>query len=239
MEDKPIIQLNVLAANLDNAKAVCEAGQGKVLVGLIVKDYPSVAAATDAVLAYQEAGVPVSIGLGNGDASAWRNVFDVAIHTGPAHVNQVFPAAGYTLAGLHVKGHTRTVVNALIRPSGIAGKVIIATGPLSQSYPQVVSCDVAAAMLADIGVPSVKFYPVDGDQRLAEIADMVQACVRHGITVFEPTGGLDRHSLVKVVDTCIKSGARHVIPHVYSSIIDKATGWTRTEDVRDLIKLLN
>lgn len=230
--------LNVLAANLDNARRIAEVSEGSVLVGVIVKDFPTTEEAIEAVRSYQAAGVKVSVGLGNGDARAWEKVYEVALATGPDHVNQVFPAAGYTLGGLRAKGFRDTIVNALVRPSGTPGQVIVFTGPKSEAYAETVSCDAAATLLADIGISSVKFFPIQGASRLDEIAEMVKACVRHGITTFEPTGGIDLDSFDKVVEVCVASGAEHVIPHVYSSIIDKATGNTRIEDVRELLRRL-
>jgi 2-dehydro-3-deoxy-phosphogluconate aldolase len=230
--------LNVLAANLENAKAVAEAGDGKVLVGVIVKDFPTVESAIEMVRAYQREGVKVSVGLGGGNADAWKMVHEVALGTNPAHVNQVFPASGYTMGGLHAKGYRETIVNALIRPTGIPGKVIICTGPKSERYAQAVSCDAAAAMLAEVGIPSVKFFPIEGDKRLDEVAEMVRAAVRHGVHVFEPTGGINLENFDRVVDVCVSNGAAHVIPHVYSSIIDKSTGLTRVDDVRKLVRRL-
>jgi 2-dehydro-3-deoxy-phosphogluconate aldolase len=231
--------LNVLASSLDNAKRIMEVSQGKVFVGVIVKDYPSVDIATETVWRYQREGVKVSIGLGSGDSTAWEKVFEVAVATGPAHVNQVFPATGYTLGGLRAKGYSDTIVNALIRPSGIPGKVILFTGPQSEYYSETVSCDAAAAFLADIGAPSVKFFPIEGASRLDEVAAMVKAAVHHGISTFEPTGGIDLSSFDAVVETCVANGVEHVIPHVYSSIIDRATGDTRIEDVTELVRRLS
>ncbi|GAA4832643.1 2-dehydro-3-deoxy-phosphogluconate aldolase [Paenibacillus vulneris] len=232
----PKIQLNVLAKDADNAKQIVEAAQGNVYVGLMVKNFATVEAAVAAVHEFQQAGVPVSVGLGAGDPAMWNKVADVAVQTKPAHVNQVFPAAGYTLGALKSAGSTHSIVNALITPSGTPGQVIITTGPQSEALKATVSCDAAAAMLAEIGVHSVKFYPIGGTDHLDEVAAMVKAAVKYGIRIFEPTGGIDLRTIGQVIEVCAANGAEHIIPHVYTSIIDKATGLTRIEDVRELAR---
>lgn len=93
------IRLNVLARDVENAKQICAVADGCALIGILVKGFASVEAAITAVEQYQQAGVPVSIGLGAGDPTQWKKVAEVAVQTQPDHVNQVFPAAGYTLGG--------------------------------------------------------------------------------------------------------------------------------------------
>jgi 2-dehydro-3-deoxy-phosphogluconate aldolase len=41
-----------------------------------------------------------------------------------------------------------------------------------------------------------------------------------------------------VVETCLEEGVQQVIPHIYTSIVDKATGLTRTDQVKELIAAL-
>lgn len=235
---EPVLKLNVLAKNVENARQIVEVTEGRIYIGVMVRDFATVDQAVERVLQYQEVGVPVSVGLGAGDPTQWKKVVDVAVRTNPAHVNQVFPAAGYTVAALQSSGGEQTIVNALIKPSGTPGKVIVATGPNSQQYQDTVSCDAAAAMLAEIGVKSVKFYPVDGASRLEEVAEMVKAAVRQGITSFEPTGGIDQQTVAAVIEICAEHGAEQIIPHVYTSIVDQATGITRIEDVKELALIL-
>lgn len=239
MAAKPVIRLNVLAKDPANAGQIVKATSGMAYIGLMVKNFATVDRAVRAVEEYQQAGIPVSVGLGAGDPTQWRKVAEVAVRTGPAHVNQVFPAAGYTLGALENAGMRETIVNALIAPGGTAGKVSILTGPVSQGYHEVVSCDAAAAMLQEIGVKSVKFYPIDGDKRLDEVAAMVKAAIRHGITIFEPTGGIDARSVYRVVATCAENGAQTIIPHIYTAFADKATGLTNAEDVAALLHALS
>lgn len=238
MAQRPVIRLNVLARDVENAKQIVDTTEGRALIGIMVKGYPSVASAVEAIEAYQQAGIPVSVGLGAGDPTQWKKVAQVAALTRPEHVNQVFPAAGYTLGSLQAVGSEHTLVNALIAPSGTPGKVIVATGPISQEVPDELSCEAAAAMLAEIGVHSVKFYPVNGVERLDEIKEMAKAAVRYGIPVFEPTGGIDEKSIRSIVDVCLEAGVQEVIPHIYTSIVDKETRLTRMDQIEALLSAL-
>lgn len=88
----PVIRLNVLARDVDNARQIVDAAEGRVLIGIMVKGYPSVEAAAETIRAYQQASIPVSVGLGAGDPSQWKKVAETAVLTKPDHVNQVFPA---------------------------------------------------------------------------------------------------------------------------------------------------
>ncbi|RFB28783.1 KDGP aldolase [Brevibacillus sp. VP] len=226
------VRVNLLARDPENAKDIMEILNGQVLVGIMVKSFPSVELAVEKVEEYQRAGIPVSVGLGAADPTQWKKVADVAKLTIPPHVNQVFPAAGYTIGLLEGEGATNTVVNAVITPSGTIGKVYVTTGPESQKYEEAISCEAAAALIADMGIPSVKFYPLNN--RLDELAAMVKAAVEAGITIFEPTGGITVENMAETVRVCIANGAREVIPHIYTSIVDKATGLTKVEDVQAL-----
>lgn len=232
------IKLNVLAADLENAKEIVAATDGQVYIGLMVKNFSSAQAAAEVVLAWQAAGIPVSVGLGDGDPAVWKQVAYTAMLTKPVHVNQVYSGAGYTLGALQAIGSANTIVNALVRPSGMPGKVSILTGPESQHFHEFISCEAAAAALKEIGIPSVKFYPVGGDQHLDEIAAMVKAAVGAGITMFEPTGGIGADSVEAVVRTCLENGAKLVVPHVYTAFVDKKTNKTEPLQVKKTLDLL-
>ncbi|QKI82855.1 KDGP aldolase [Kroppenstedtia eburnea] len=230
------LQFNLLAKNVANAKEIMEATDGRALIGIMVKHFPSIEEAAETIQTFQDEDIPVSVGLGAGDPTQWEKVVQVSVQTKPAHVNQVFPAAGYTLASLQSANSEHTIVNALIAPSGTPGKVFICTGPASRLYREPVSCDLAAAMLAETGVQSVKFYPIEGKRRLDEVAEMVKAAVRHQIRIFEPTGGIDLDSLPDLVKVCAQHGSERIIPHIYTSIVDRETGRTRVEDVKALFQ---
>jgi 2-dehydro-3-deoxy-phosphogluconate aldolase len=86
-------------------------------------------------------------------------------------------------------------------------------------------------------VDSVKFYPISGDKRLDEVAAMVKAAVNAGIKIFEPTGGIDVENVHQIVQTCLDNGAETVIPHLYTSLVDKETGKTEIEKIQQLLQL--
>lgn len=234
---KQKVIFNVLAKDLENAKEIVEIGGDRVLIGVMVKGFKSEKAAIEQVQLFQENGIPVSVGLGAGDPKMWKKVANVSAVTKPDHINQVFPAAGYTLGRMEQVDSQTTIVNALIEPSGTVGKVYISTGPVSSGKREKVSCEMLGAMLAEIGVHSVKFYPIDGDTRLDEVAAMVRAAVGAGIKIFEPTGGIGLENVFKIVQTCLDGGAETVIPHLYSSLVDKESGRTEGEMVRGLLRM--
>ncbi|MFY2157204.1 KDGP aldolase [Cytobacillus firmus] len=234
---KQKVIFNVLAKDVDNAKELVEIAGNRVLVGIMVKNFPTVESAIEQVKQYKENNIPVSVGLGAGDPAMWKKVADVSAKTSPDHINQVFPAAGYTLGRMDQLEASNPLVNALIEPSGIPGEVYISTGPSSSIFKEKVSCEMAATMLAEIGVDSVKFYPIDGDKRLDEIAAMVKAAVNAGLKIFEPTGGIDVENVHRIVQTCFDNGAETVIPHLYTSLVDKETGKTEVEKLQKLIQM--
>lgn len=231
------IIFNVLAKDVENAKELVKVAGDRVLIGVMVKHFPSAKEAIEQVEMYKNNHIPVSVGLGAGDPAMWKMVADVSAKTVPNHINQVFPAAGYTRGRMNELEASATLINALIEPSGTAGQVYISTGPSSSDFKEKVSCELAAAMLAEIGVDSVKFYPIDGEKRLDEVAAMVKAAVNAGLTIFEPTGGIDLDNVERIVQVCLDNGAETVIPHLYTSLIDQKTGKTEVEKIKQLISM--
>ena len=144
------ICLNVLANSLENAKAIYEAAEGHVLVGLLSKNYETVEAAIKDMKTYAETiDNAISVGLGAGDPHQWKMVAEISKDIQPQHVNQVFTGVGYTRALL---GQDETIVNGLISPSGTAGLVKVSTGPLSSlDKPALVPVKTAIDMLKDMG----------------------------------------------------------------------------------------
>ncbi|WP_040206970.1 KDGP aldolase [Neobacillus jeddahensis] len=237
MFDKHQVIFNCLAKDVDNAKELINVGGDRVLIGLMVKSFPDVDSAIEEVKRYKENNIPVSVGLGAADPVQWRKVADVSAQTIPNHINQVYPASAYTLGRMEELGATDTIVNAVIEPTGTPGKVMISTGPDSSKFKETVSCELAATMLAEMGVHSIKFYPIDGDKRLDEVAAMAKAAAAVGIKYFEPTGGISLENVEAIVKTCLDSGSEVVIPHLYTSLIDKETGKTRPEYIEQLLSM--
>ncbi|HBQ68180.1 MAG TPA: 2-dehydro-3-deoxyphosphooctonate aldolase, partial [Leclercia adecarboxylata] len=63
-----------------------------------------------------------------------------------------------------------------------------------------------------------------------------EACARHDFWL-EPTGGIDLENYEEILQIALDAGVSKIIPHIYSSIIDKASGDTRPEDVRTLLEM--
>ncbi len=237
MSFKHQVVFNVLAKDLKNAQELVEIAGDRVLVGVMVKNYPTEDAAIQLVKEFKENNILVSVGLGAGDPAMWKKVANVSVATLPDHINQVFPASGYTLGRMEQSTENVPVINSMVEPTGIAGQVYISTGPASAAYREKVSCELAAAMIAEMGIPSIKLYPINGEKGLEELAQMTRAAVKAGIKIIEPTGGITLDNVYTIVQTCLDNGAEIVIPHLYTSIIDKETGETKPSAMKQLVEM--
>lgn len=231
------VALNVLANSVENAKEIYDAAEGYVLVGVLSKDYPTVEAAVDAMKTYgaQIEGA-VSIGLGAGDNRQASVVAEIAKHYPGSHINQVFPVVGATRANL---GEKDSWINALVSPTGSVGYVNISTGPDSaaQDDHAIIPIKAAIALIRDMGGNSLKYFPMKGLSCEAEYRAVAQSCGEEGFAL-EPTGGIDKENFEEILNIALDANVPHVIPHVYSSIIDKETGETRIGDVRELLGIM-
>ncbi|MBB6673091.1 2-dehydro-3-deoxy-phosphogluconate aldolase [Cohnella nanjingensis] len=229
--------LNVLANSVENAKEVFEAAEGHVLVGVLSKDYPTAEAAALAMRRYGEAiDEAVSIGLGAGDNRQAAVVAEIAKRYPGSHINQVFPAVGATRANL---GGQDSWINSLVSPTGQAGYVNISTGPVSaaQAERAIVPVEAAIALVRDMGGNALKYFPMNGLACEDELRAVAKACGEAGFAL-EPTGGIDKDNFEAILRIALEANVPQVIPHVYSSIIDKATGKTNVEDVRELLETM-
>lgn len=230
--------LNVLAGSVGNAKEVFEAAEGYVLVGVLSKSYPTVEAAVEAMREYGNAiDDAVSIGLGAGDNRQAAVVAEIARQYGGTHINQVFPAVGATRANL---GERDSWINALVSPTGRAGYVNLSTGPASaiQTEQAIVPVKAAIALVRDMGGNALKYFPMNGLACEDELRAVSRACAEEGFAL-EPTGGIDMDNFEAILRIALEAGVPQVIPHVYSSIIDKTTGATKAEDVKELLSTMN
>ena len=231
---KERVSLNVLANSIENAKEVFKVAEGYVVVGVLSKDYPTV---EDAVVAMKEYGSEieeaVSIGLGAGDNRQAAIVAEIAKHYPGSHINQVFPAVGATRANL---GEKDSWINSLVSPTGRVGYVNISTGPVSaaQNEHAIVPIKTAIALVRDMGGNALKYFPMEGLHREGEFRAVAQACGEEGFAL-EPTGGIDKENFEMILRIALQANVPQVIPHVYSSIIDKETGKTKVEDVSVLL----
>ncbi|MGL4454250.1 MAG: 2-dehydro-3-deoxy-phosphogluconate aldolase [Plesiomonas sp.] len=227
--------LNVLAGSKQNAQEVYQAAQGHVLVGVLSKNYADIDSAVADMRDY--AGLinnALSIGLGAGDPKQSAMVSELAGILQPQHVNQVFTGVATSRALLR---QSQTVVNGLVSPTGKMGWVNISTGPRSCEFtPAVVPVDTAIAMLQDMGGSSIKYFPMGGLAHRDEYQYVAEACARNQFAL-EPTGGIDLDNFEEIVQIALDAGVEKIIPHIYSSIIDKASGQTRPQDVATLLQI--
>lgn len=222
--------LNVLANSVENAKEIFEAAEGHVLVGVLSKNYPTVESAVEAMKEYGAViDDAVSIGLGAGDNRQAAVVAEIAKYYGGGHINQVFPSVGATRANLNGKD---SWINSLVSPTGQVGYVNISTGPVSadQADKAIVPIKSAIALVRDMGGNALKYFPMNGLACEDELRAVAKACGEEGFAL-EPTGGIDLDNFEAILRIALEAKVPIVIPHVYSSIVDKATGNTKVEDI--------
>ncbi|RWR01064.1 2-dehydro-3-deoxyphosphooctonate aldolase [[Pantoea] beijingensis] len=227
--------LNVLAGSKENARAIWQAAEGHVLVGVLSKNYGTVDEAVTDMREYAALiDNALSVGLGAGDPNQSAMVSAISAQVQPQHVNQVFTGVGPSRALL---GQSETVVNGLVSPTGKPGLVKISTGPLSsQAAEGIVPVETAIALLKDMGGSSIKYFPMGGLASIDEFKAVAEACARHDFWL-EPTGGIDLENFETILQIALDAGVSKIIPHIYSSIIDKASGDTRPEDVATLLAI--
>lgn len=230
---KDRIALNVLANSVENAKNVYNAAEGRVLVGILTKDYFTVKETVNAIQTYSSGlNGRVSIGLGDGDNRQASVVANVAKHYSGIHFNQVFPYVGITRAYLTKKD---SWINSLVSPSGKVGYVNISTGPISaeQTVKAIVPIKSAIALIRDMGGNSLKYFPMDGLTYEDEFREVARVCGEENFGL-EPTGGINKSNIKRILQIVLEQNVPKVILHVYSSIINKETGETNIDDVRDI-----
>lgn len=227
--------LNVLAGSKANAREIYAAAEGHVLVGVLSKNYPDVESAVADMREYAALiDNALSVGLGAGDPYQSAMVSEISRQVQPQHVNQVFTGVATSRAWL---GQSETVVNGLVSPTGQPGWVKISTGPLSSKAPDgIVPLETAIALLKDMGGSSIKYFPMGGLECRDEYTAVAEACARHDFWL-EPTGGIDLENYAEILQIALDAGVSKIIPHIYSSIIDKVSGNTRPDDVRQLLTI--
>lgn len=231
------VALNVLANSIENAKDIFKAAEGYVVVGVLSKNYPTVEQAVTAMKEYgQEIDEAVSIGLGAGDNRQAAVVAEIAQYYPGSHINQVFPSVGATRANLDGKD---SWINSLVSPTGQVGYVNISTGPISaaQSEQAIVPIKTAIALVQDMGGNALKYFPMKGLSTEDEFRAVAQACGDAGFAL-EPTGGIDKENFEAILRIALEANVPQIIPHVYSSIIDKESGDTKVEDVKELLETI-
>lgn len=226
--------LNVLGGSLENARDIYEAAEHHVEVGVLTADYPDVDTCVKDMDRYMEAlEGNLSVGLGGGNPKQCYMVAEVAKHIKANHFNQAFCEVSATRANV---GNDDCHINAMCAPSGIPGMLKISNGPLSKDCqaPALVPADTLITIVREMGGNSIKFFPMGGLKCEAELKAVADACARQDF-ILEPTGGITLDNFDEIMHAILDAGVKKVIPHVYSSIIDKETGNTRIEDVKALL----
>ncbi|MFT4105589.1 MAG: KDGP aldolase family protein [Lacrimispora sp.] len=227
--------LNCLTNSIENAKEIYQAAEGYVAVGILSADYPDVESAVKDMKRYQEAvDNNISVGLGAGNPGQWKAVAEISGQIKPKHINQTFTAGGYTRA----KTGEGPFLNSMVAPCRKPGYVKISTGPLCKDEePAIVPVKTAIAMAKEQGADSLKYFPMGGLKAREEFEAVARACAETGFGL-EPTGGIDLENFKEILEIAVRAGVERIIPHVYSSIIDKETGATRIEDVAALYEMI-
>lgn len=236
------VAINVLAKDIANAREIYDAAEGHAVIGILSAQFSSVDEGVQEVKRWMADVPSISVGLGAGDPAQFYKAAMIAAKVHPAHVNQTFTGSGFAAGALAATGGEQTHINALVSPTGTPGDVLISTGvSSSQGTPARVSCDAAVRMMQDMGAHAAKFFPMGGEKSLPELYVLASSAARNGMTLIEPTGGIDLDNFGVILQTCLEAGVPRVMPHVYSSIIDPQTGNTRPEDIvrlMDIIKAL-
>ena len=233
------VAVNVVAKDIENAKEIVEAIDGHVAVGVLSKQFKTVEEGIVEVEKWLKEISTVSVGLGSGDPTQWEKAAKIAAATDPGHVNEVFTGAPVAAGMLMANGAKNTMINSLMSPTGIVGKVKISTGPLSRNGEQaIVDVETAVLMLKDMAVHSVKFFPMGGLKTIDELKAVAEACAKHDLPLLEPTGGITLENFKEILKVCLDAGVNKVMPHVYNSIVDKESGKTKVEDIKKLYDIM-
>lgn len=219
------------ARDAENAREVWEAGEGSAIVSLEAAKYPDEAAFSAAVSSLMSAVPVLSVALGGGaDPKQWGKVMAGGL-AGAQHLNQPFSTAGFVKG--HVSASTNSWVNGVVRPSGTPGTVLM---EMVDGEPMQISAVDAARLLKELGVDALKFHPARGVEILPEVVAACSAAVSAGLLGFEPAGGVTPANIVALTRACVDTGIPYFLPHVFGSVVDKATGRTRPEAVAGIIR---
>ncbi|MDM9675450.1 KDGP aldolase [Raoultella planticola] len=228
------VAINVLAKDIANAREIHDAAEGHAVIGVLSAQFATADEGVTEVRRWMEEVPSISVGLGAGDPAQFYKAAMIAARLHPAHVNQTFTGCGFAATG-----GQNTRINALISPTGSPGEVLISTGVSSaQGTPARVSADAAVRMIQDMGAHAAKFFPMGGERSLDELKVLAQSAAQNGMTLIEPTGGIDLNNFAVILQTCLQADVAQVMPHIYSSIIDPQSGNTRPEDIRRLMDIV-
>src|SRR5699024_1070915 len=134
--------------------------------------------------------------------------------------------------------HPNTYINSLVKLSGTLGTVNIATGVVSSSGPGInVLIKSAITLIQEMRGNAAKYCLMKELQTKEQYKAVAQACAEEDF-ILEPTGGIDLDNFEEIISIALQAGVKQIIPHVYSSIIDKDSGKTRVRDVDKLYNMM-
>ena len=220
---------NFLAKDARNVSDVMEAANGYVVPGIVSDKFNTTQEAASVVKELKTVADIVSIGLGGGgNTDNWKRVLDIAVASKPGHLNQPFESATFTTGFLEGKGVTNQLVNALVQPTGEVGKIKLAT--TGQIYKVEAFLEIAVSL----GIESIKMMPVKGTQHLDELIYLTKVAAEKGIRGVEPAGGIDESNILDIVKGVRDIDIEFFMPHIFGSTIDKETGLTIPNKVKEI-----
>lgn len=227
--------LNCLCNSEENGQEILEAMDGYVILGLLSNQYTTIDSAIEDMRKYQKLlNNNISVGLGSGDPNQWKMVVDISRAIVPKHINQIFPLGGYTRCAVG----EHPFINSMVSPCGQNGYVKISTGPLSsKSLPGIVPVKTAIALAKEQGANSLKYFPMDGLSTLEEFKAVAIACAEENFAL-EPTGGINLENIEMILRIAAGAGVEKIIPHIYSSIVDKKSGATSVDAVKKIYDIM-
>lgn len=230
------VVLNVLTNSVENSKKIFEAAEGHVLVGILSANYSKTDDAVEDIKKHQAVcDGNVSLGLGQGNPEYCYKVAEIASAVKVPHINQVFPIVGFTRGK---SANENAFINSLVSPSGKVGYVLITTGPESSRLePVIVPIDMAITLIKEMGGSSVKYFPMNGLKYREEYIAVTKACAKANFAL-EPTGGITLDNFEEILQIAVDNNVPKIIPHVYSSIIDKDSKDTNVEDIKTLMSII-
>lgn len=214
------------ARDAENAHQVWEAGEGSAIVSLEAAKYADESAFSAAVFSMLSAVPVLSVALGGGaDPKQWGKVMAGGL-AGAQHLNQPFSTAAFVKG--RVAGRANSWVNGVVRPSGTPGTVLMEMVDGSAVSASAVD---ASRLLKESSVDALKFHPARGVEILPEVVAASSGAVAAGLVGFEPAGGIGPDNIVALTRAVLATGIPYFLPHVFGSVVDKATGRTRPEAV--------
>lgn len=215
------LRINIQSHDLTEAETGTKSFGDRICVGVLARDFKNLSEATKLVRDMQGLGTLVSVGLGDGAADQWERALTIARSTLPFHLNQVFSSAALSRRAMKdLLADTR--VNALVSPTSDPTRLAVGTGPLSSKNPESsLPIPVVLDILLDGDISSVKLFPLKGTQNLETLRNVAIEVAKRDMAL-EPTGGIDIENLKEILDICLDSGCRTIMPHIYSSVKNSA-----------------